>query len=138
MDGRAFLDVARELLRGATPAHWRSSAGRAYYAVMLEGRETLRRWGFTIPSGDRVHSFVRLRFTYASDAALRGVGWDMDFMVQWRGKADYDLTTNMFDTDVMAQDAVNRAATGIPVLDAIEADAAHRAAVIADIHARWP
>jgi hypothetical protein len=138
MDGRAFLYIARDLLRGTTPAHWRSAANRAYYALMLEGREALRRWGFVIPKSDRVHPFVRLRFTYSPDAGLKAVGVSLDYMVYLRGHADYDLMSNRFDTDQEAWDSFNRATAGIPVLDAIQADPVRRAAVIADIRARWP
>jgi hypothetical protein len=59
MDGRAFLAVARELAAGSTAAHWRSSVGRSYYALFLEGRDLLQRWGFTPQRRDPVHSFVR-------------------------------------------------------------------------------
>ncbi len=138
MDGRDLLNVARELLRGATPAHWRSAANRAYYALMLEGREALRRWGFTGPKGDRIHAFVRLRFTYSADPALKDVGISLDHMVQLRAEADYELTSSRFNTKVQAQRSFDGAIAGIPVLDAIEADPVRRAAIIADIRARWP
>jgi hypothetical protein len=138
MDGREFLNVARELLRGVTPADWRTAANRAYYALMLEGRESLRRWGFTIPKGDRIHAFVRLRLTYSADTGLKDVGIALDHMVQLRGEADYDLNSKRFDTKVEAQRSFNRATAGIPILDAIEADTARRAAIVADIRARWP
>ena len=62
----------------------------------------------------------------------------MDFMVQLRNKADYELTSNEFDNDKKARRAVNHAAADIPILDAIESDPIRRAAVIADIRARWP
>ena len=38
MDGRAFLNVARRLAQEPTEADWRTAAGRAYYALMLEGK----------------------------------------------------------------------------------------------------
>ena len=41
MDGRALLDVARELAAGSSEAHWRSSVGRAYYALLHEVLGTL-------------------------------------------------------------------------------------------------
>ena len=71
MDGRAFLDVAQRLLQASTEADWRSAAGRAYYALMLEGRAALQRWGFTIPRTEQIHRFVRLHFLYAGDSDMR-------------------------------------------------------------------
>ena len=41
MKGREFLTVAQQLLQGGTEGHWRSASGRAYYALLIEGREAL-------------------------------------------------------------------------------------------------
>jgi hypothetical protein len=62
MDGRAFLTVARRLAHEHTEADWRSAAGRAYYALLLEGKAAFQRWGFTPPPRDQIHRFVRLCF----------------------------------------------------------------------------
>jgi hypothetical protein len=78
MDGRAFLVVASELAQGPTEAHWRAAAGRAYYALMLEGRDALQRWGFPIPPRDQVHAFVRLRFIFATDVDFKEVGYALE------------------------------------------------------------
>jgi hypothetical protein len=54
MDGRALLDVGRELAAGLTEAHWRSSVGRAYYALLHEVLGALRQWGFALPPCDKI------------------------------------------------------------------------------------
>jgi hypothetical protein len=74
MKGRAFLGAAREMAAGTTEDRWRTAAGRAYYALMLEGREALRRWGFSVPPRHNVHAFVRLRLVFAADSAPISTG----------------------------------------------------------------
>lgn len=139
MDGRAFLDLARELLLGKTEAHWRGAAGRAYYALLLECREALRRWGIALPSGHGIHAFVRLRFSYAADADLKVIGRTLDHLVRLRNFADYELPSSpSFKSSLRAQKAVTESATALALLDAIEADPAHRSAAIAALKAVGP
>jgi hypothetical protein len=64
MDGRAFLQAARQLLAYSTEATWRTAAGRAYDALLHEGRASLDRWGFPLLPREDIHAFVRLRFVY--------------------------------------------------------------------------
>ena len=78
MDGRAFLQSARDLLATSSEANWRSAAGRAYYALLHEARAVLDRWSFPTPPGQSIHTFVRLRFTYAASAELKQVGRDLE------------------------------------------------------------
>ncbi len=139
MDARAFLDVARELLSGTTEAHRRSAAGRAYYAALLESKAALDRWGIVLPRRDPLHAAVRLRFTYASDADLQVVGKVLDDLVRLRNKADYDLASpGPFASPTATAGAITRAEEAIRKLDAVGADAARLAAVVADIRARFP
>ena len=66
-----LLDVGRELAAGPTEAHWRSSVGRSYYALLHIILGSLGRWGFAAPPRDKVHTFARLKFVYAADPAER-------------------------------------------------------------------
>jgi hypothetical protein len=128
------LDLARELVAGATEAHWRGAAGRAYYALVLECRDALSRWRFAVPRGQAMHAWVRLRLTYAADQDLKQIGWTLDLLVRLRNHADYDLApTPVFASVLRARDAAQRAADALALLDTLEADPARLAAAVATI-----
>jgi hypothetical protein len=84
MDGRTLLNVGRDLAAGTTEAHWRSSVGRAYYALLHEALGALRRWGFAPPPRDKVHTFARLKLVYASDPDLKRIGLTLEALAQLR------------------------------------------------------
>jgi hypothetical protein len=139
MLGREWLDLAREMLPGASEIHWRGAAGRAYYALMLEGREALGRWGFSPAPRDNVHTFLRLRFSFPADKDLKRIGNVLDPLGRLRNQADYDLSSAPpFTTAVRAHQAVQDATVAINLLDAIDGDPARRAAAIAAIRAAFP
>jgi len=139
MDGRSFLDVARNVVSGPNEGSWRTAAGRAYYALFSEARRTLERWGFSSLPRDPVHSFVRLRFQFASDAVLKGIGRSLERLGQLRNETDYQLEQpGHFLSSARATAAITEAADRIVDLDQIDADSARRAAAIADIRSRWP
>jgi hypothetical protein len=131
MDGRALLDVGRDLAAGPTEAHWRSSVGRAYYALLHEVLGALRRWGFALPPRDKVHTFARLKFVYASDPDLKRIGLTLEALAQLRSAADYQLgTSGPFVSPRIAVSALADAQSAVALLDALEADPACRAAAV--------
>jgi hypothetical protein len=139
MDGRAFLAVAKELVQGATEAHWRAAAGRAYYALMLEGWATLLRWGLVIPARESIHNYVRLRFRYATDVDLRKVGDELEWIGRLRNQADYQPTiTGPFKNALRVSQAILGAEDSLVRIDQVDTDSTRRAAAIAGIRARWP
>src|ERR1700733_10439377 len=91
MDGRAFLEPARELAGGETEAHRCSSAGRSYYALFQEAHASLLRWGFRGPARENVHAYVRLPFLSAPGREARRVGFGLERLVSLRNRADYQL-----------------------------------------------
>ena len=139
MDGRAFLQLARELVRGRTEAHWRAAAGRAYYALMLECRSALQRWGFTVPGGPGTHGFVRLRYNAAGLPDLRTISYTLEDLVRLRNFADYEIPhSRAFTNDQIARNVIQQATDALALLDAIEADPARRTAAITAVQAAWP
>jgi hypothetical protein len=139
MDGRAFLDVAKELVSGSTEAHWRAAAGRAYYALMLEGWAALLRWGFAVPPREPIHMFVRLRFRYATDRDLKKLGDALDSLGKLRNQADYQPTNpGPFKNALRVSQAIVEAEQNLVRLDQVDADATRRAAAIVGIRAQFP
>ena len=101
---------------------------------MLEGREALFRWGFSLPARQGVHAWVRLKFLYAADADLKEIGYALDDLVHLRNKAHYNLKPLAeFAAAAPALAAIQRARDALALLDGIEADPARRAAAIAGI-----
>jgi hypothetical protein len=132
MSGRKFLDIARELVTGPTAFHWRAAAIHAYYALILECRDALLRWGLRIPRRDNMHAFVRLQFQYATSTELKPVGRVLDDLVQLRNHASYDMSPRReFRSPVPAQNAIQDSTAALALLDAIDADPVRRAAAIA-------
>jgi hypothetical protein len=139
MDGRAFLSLAQELIQGATEAHWRAAAGRAYYALMLECRTALQRWGFTVPGGPGTHGFIKLRYLSANLADLKAISYELEKLLRLRNFADYEVPHSpSFLNNGKARHALHQATTMIALLDAVEADPARRAAAVTAIQAAWP
>ena len=129
MDGRAFLDLARELAAGPSEAHWRSSVGRSYYALLHEVLGTLQRWGFSLPPRDKVNTFARLKLIYATDRDLKRIGLMLEALGRLRNAANYQLgTSGPFVSPRIAVSALTDAESAIALLDAIEADPARCAA----------
>jgi hypothetical protein len=139
MDGRAFLQTAAQLTGAPSEANRRSAVGRAYYALLHEGRQTLDRWGFPLPPRENIHSFVRLRFGYAAHPELKQAGYALDQLSKLRNQADYRLAQpGPFASDAQALQAVALSRSVIDLLDRIEAHPARRAAAVAALKAAWP
>ena|SRR5436190_1871088 len=134
MQGRTFLDQARDSLPGTKPRQRRAAIIHAYYALLLECREAMIRWGLPTLQRLQVHSQVRLRLIYSTDAELKDIGDILERLGQHRNEASYNLSDQlMFNTPAAATTNVQKAVDAIARLDAINADPARRAAAIASI-----
>jgi len=139
MQGREFLELAREMLAGATEKHWRGAVGRAYYALMLECKTALERWGFPMPARENAHQFVRTRFRFPINADLEKIADVIEPLGQLRNRADYDLSPlPALTSGARAQLGVRQATTALALLDALDGDPVRRAVVFAAIQAAFP
>ena len=139
MDGRAFLDSTRHLLSAPNEANWRSAAGCMYLALLNETRVVLERWGFPLPFGavvdtfvlDRVGSVPHLDLLRIEDVLRRGN--------DLRHAGGYELTTpGDFANDSEVQRLLVLVTLTIALLDQIEAVPARRSTLIAALRGVWP
>ena len=132
MQGRAFLDIARELVSGGTESHWRATVVQAYYSLFLECRDALTGWRIAVPLRQNVHTSVRLRYLYAANSELKKLGRTLDEWCLHRNHASYHLSTlAKFTSEGLAQDSLTEITAALALLDAIESDPMRRAAAIA-------
>src|SRR5438067_13324693 len=90
MQGREFLAVAKEVARGMTEAHWRTAAGRAYYALLLEVRDAMTAWGISRPSPSQIHQLVRRRLFASTDPDAKRIAIALEEWRDSRNRADYE------------------------------------------------
>ena len=128
MEGRALLDVGRELATGLTEARWRSSVGRAYFALL---HEVLGRAG-----AGASHCLLATRCTHSpgSNSFMRpiptsnGSGWPSRPLDGFATRPTTNFgTSGPFVSPRIAATALTDAEGAIAVLDAIESDPARRA-----------
>jgi hypothetical protein len=106
----------------------------AYNALFLECRDAQGRWGFPVPPHHNVHPTVRLRFVYATDPDLNRIGKELDWLIQLRNRASYNLNpAAVFASATEAQRSIRKATDALALLDTIEADPARLAAARAAI-----
>jgi hypothetical protein len=134
MRGREFLDLAREIVGNGDERHWRGAHIHAYYALLLESRDALARWGFPAPSLHSVHHHVRNKLTFAGDKDLKSIGISLDHLSQRRSWASYMLGAQVrHGSEAAARQSIQQAADALNLLDALEADPVQRAAAVASI-----
>jgi hypothetical protein len=130
MNGRKFLDVARAAVEDPSEEWQRTAMGRVYYALFLECRDAIERWGFVASSTYQAHAVVRNRLLATNHADLKYLGRSLDDLFKMRAHPDYDLTMPPIPTFQIELN-IDLAEDGVALLDEIESDPAKRAAVVA-------
>jgi hypothetical protein len=106
----------------------------AYYALLLECRDAMERWGLPPLARLQVHAQVRLRLFYSTESDLQQLGADLEVLGKHRNRANYDLSDDLlFAIPRFAHGDVQRAEAALALLDAIDADPVRRAAASASI-----
>ena len=109
------------------PTDGPASVGRTTHCCTKSLRA--KRWGFSLPPRDEVHTYARLKFVYATDPDLKRIGLTLEALAQIRNAADYQLgTSGPFLSPRIAASALADAQSAVALLDALEADPARRAA----------
>ncbi len=104
MDGKDFIQVAKDLTKGLSEAHWRSSISRSYYAAFHRSRQFVVRKGTQVPPTGNAHMIVRDCLIASKDPEVSALGSILGDLHAKRRKADYDLDTVMISsTDATMQ-----------------------------------
>jgi hypothetical protein len=94
----------------------------------------MTRWGLPVLTRQQVHAQVRLRLIYSSDSTLKRIGTILEELGKHRNLASYDLRPlPQFDSASDARQDAQLAGDALNLLDAIDADPAHRAAAVRSI-----
>jgi hypothetical protein len=94
----------------------------------------LARWGFALLPRDKVHSFARLKFIYATHPDLKRIGVALESLGRLRNAADYQIgTSGPFASARIAVSVVKDGESAVALLNAIEADPARRAGAVRTI-----
>lgn len=134
MDGRLFLQVARVLAVEDDEASLRTAAGRAYYALFIEARDALMRWGLAPQTQFQVHVRVRELFDRTRVSDLSFIGDKLRELHILRNRADYENDQGSpFDSFFVIEEAIHDAESAIQLLLQIDGESARRDAAIAAI-----
>ncbi len=107
IDGKDFLVVAEELVKGGTEAEWRSAVSRAYYAAFHEARQLMRDLRFQVPKAETAHPYLWHRLMNSADTQVVSAGSDLNALRTDRNRADYEngLTLTQLNCRLAVQTA---------------------------------
>jgi hypothetical protein len=130
MTGRDFLNVARVAVEDLAEEWQRTAASRGYYALFLECRDAVARWGFAPSSIYQAHAAIRNRLLATNHPDLKSFGRSLADLFDLRAQADYDMLTP-FAPPFQVELYLDEAEAAIALLDETDNDPGKRAAAIA-------
>jgi len=116
MQGRDFLEVAKNLVKSQFEASIRSAVSRAYYAVLNSANELLLTLGFSVERGPGVHGQVRNRLSNCGVENLAGFPGILDELRAQRNDADYNMKSQEFFSQAICALRVAKAEFAINLL----------------------
>jgi len=117
MDPREFQKLAIKLVKGDSPAEFRSAVSRAYYSVFNVGVELMKEMGFQISESPSGHGELEHRLSNSKHIDLEKVGSELGDLRSRRIQADYRLERREVERRKNAQAIVQQASSMIMVLD---------------------
>jgi uncharacterized protein (UPF0332 family) len=117
MDPRDFLDIAKKLAGGNTPAEYRTAVSRAYYATYHVSAEFLKGIGCTILKAPAGHEQVIRNLSNCGDLELAKVGSQLTDLRSQRNSADYRLDDTKYDKQRASQAVTMQSERMIQALD---------------------
>jgi uncharacterized protein (UPF0332 family) len=116
MQGRDFLDVAKNLCRSQIEASLRSAISRAYYALLNTAAQLLMGLGFSMEQGPGVHGQVRNRFFNCGIEQLGEFSSTLDELRRQRNEADCNMKSKEFQSQAICTLRVAKAEAAIGLL----------------------
>ncbi len=98
MQGRDFLDVAKNLARSHYEASLRSAISRAYYALLNSAVQFLLELGFHVGQGPGKHGEVHHRLFNCGLEQMVEFSKLLDELRRRRNDADYDMSSAQFQS----------------------------------------
>ena len=96
MQGRDFLDVAKNLARSQYEASLRSAISRAYYALLNSVVQFLPQLGFHVGQGPGKHGEVHHRLFNSGLEPMVEFSKILDELRRRRNDADYNMASGQF------------------------------------------
>jgi uncharacterized protein (UPF0332 family) len=96
MQGRDFLDVAKNLARSQFEASLRSAISRAYYAMLNSAVQFLIQLGFRVAQGPGKHGEVHHRLSNSGVEQALKFSNMLDELRKRRNDADYNMNSAEF------------------------------------------
>jgi len=117
MNGRDFLEVAKNLARSQFEASLRSAISRAYYALLNEAIQFLIELGFSVEHGPGAHGQVYRRLFNCGVSQMDEFSRILDELRTLRNQADYNMKSTDFQNQATSALRVATAAMAIELFN---------------------